>query len=195
MTVSQLFALSLGAILVENFVLVRFLGICPFLGVSKKTDTALGMGFSVIFVMGTASAATYLVNEHILKRFDIEYMHTVAFILVIAALVQLVEMFLKKSAPSLHKALGIYLPLMSTNCAVLGVAILNTQNEFDLIGSVVYGVSAAIGFTLALLLFASVREKLEFSDVPAAFQGFPIALVTAALISMAFMGFSGLKVM
>ncbi|MCL2081331.1 MAG: electron transport complex subunit RsxA [Oscillospiraceae bacterium] len=194
MSFTQLFALAMGAILVENFVLVKFLGICPFLGVSKKMDTAVGMGFSVIFVMGVASACTYAVNEFLLKPFELEYMQTVAFILVIAALVQLVEMFLRKSVPALYKALGIYLPLITTNCAVLGVAILNTQNNFDLLGSVVYGVSAGIGFLLALVLFSSVRERLEFSDIPAAFQGFPIALVTAALISMAFMGFSGLKI-
>lgn len=194
MTIAQIFSLSLGAILVENFVLVKFLGICPFLGVSKKMDTAFGMGLSVTFVMGVASAFTYLVNEYLLVRFHLEFMQTVAYILVIAALVQIVEMFLQKAVPSLYQALGIYLPLITTNCAVLGVAILNTQNGYNLLGSVVYGVSAALGFTLAIVLFASVRERLEFADIPLAFEGFPIALVTAALISMAFMGFSGLQI-
>lgn len=194
MSFAQIFSLSLGAILVENFVLVKFLGICPFLGVSKKMDTAFGMGLSVTFVMGVASAFTYIVNEYLLVRFNLEFMQTVAYILVIAALVQIVEMFLQKAIPSLYQALGIYLPLITTNCAVLGVAILNTQNGFDLLGSVVYGVSAALGFTLAIVLFASVRERLEFADFPKAFEGFPIALVTAALLSMSFMGFSGLKI-
>ncbi|GHV33672.1 electron transport complex subunit A [Clostridia bacterium] len=194
MTIYQLLGLSLSAILIENFVLVKFLGICPFLGVSKKMETALGMGMSVIFVMTVASAATWAVNSLLLVPFNLGYMRTVAFILVIAALVQVVEMFLRKAAPALYQALGIYLPLITTNCAVLGVAILNTQQGLDFIGSVVYGFSAAIGFALALVLFASVRERLEYNDIPKAFEGFPIALVTAALISMAFMGFQGLQV-
>jgi len=194
MSFAQLLSLSLGAILIENFVLVKFLGICPFLGVSKRMDTAVGMGFSVIFVMGTASACTYAVNELLLKPLNLEYMRTVAFILIIASLVQIVEMFLKKTVPALYQALGIYLPLITTNCAILGVVILNTQNDFNLLGSVTYGVSAAIGFMLAVILFTSVRERLEFADVPTPFQGFPIALIAAALISMSFMGFSGLKI-
>jgi electron transport complex protein RnfA len=194
MNFTQLLSLSLGAILIENFVLVKFLGVCPFLGVSKKMDTAIGMSFSVIFVMGTASAFTYAVNEFILKRFSLEYMRTIAFILIIASLVQLVEMFLKKTVPALYHALGIYLPLITTNCAILGAVILNTQNDLNLLGSVTYGVSAAIGFMLAVILFTSVRERLEFADIPAPFQGFPIVLIAAALISMSFMGFSGLKI-
>ncbi len=193
MTFGQIFSLALGAILVENFVLVKFLGICPFIGVSKKMDTALGMGLSVTFVMGVASACTYLINL-VLVKLHLEFMQTVAFILVIAALVQLVEMFLQKMVPALHKALGIYLPLITTNCAVLGVAILNTQKELNFIGSVTYGVSAGIGFILAIVLFSSIRERLEFADIPAAFDGFPIALMTAALLSMAFMGFQGLQI-
>lgn len=195
MTLTQIFSLSLSAILVENFILVKFLGCCPFLGVSKKMDTALGMGIAVIFVMALASMLTYLANTYLLIPLELEYMQTVAFILIIAALVQFVEMFLQKSMPSLYEALGIYLPLITTNCAVLGVALLNTQNGYNFIGSVVYGTSAGIGFTLAILLFASVRERLEFSsDYPESFEGFPIALVSASLLAMAFMGFSGLSI-
>jgi electron transport complex protein RnfA len=194
MSISSLMSIALGAILVENYVLVQFLGICPFVGVSKKTDTAFGMGMAVIFVMTIASAVTWLVNKFFLIQLRLEYMQTVAFILVIAALVQFVEMFLKKSIPSLYQALGIYLPLITTNCAVLGVALLNIRADYSFIESVVNGASAAMGFTLALLLFASIRERLQFSDYPKSFEGFPIALITAALLAMAFMGFSGLKV-
>ena len=193
MSFTELFSLALGAILLENFVLVKFLGCCPFLGVSKKMDTAVGMGFAVIFVMGLASALCYPVNV-LLMKLDLEYMQTVAFILIIASLVQFVEMFLMKSMPSLYQALGIYLPLITTNCAVLGVALLNVQNNLNFIGSVVYGFSAAAGFTLAIVLFASVRERLEFSECPPSFEGFPIALVSASLLAMAFMGFQGLKI-
>ena len=194
MSFTELFSLALGAILLENFVLVKFLGCCPFLGVSKKTETALGMGLAVMFVMTVASAVTYLVNKYILLTFDLGYMQTVAFILIIASLVQFVEMFLMKSMPSLYQALGIYLPLITTNRAVLGVALLNVQNNLNFIGSVVYGFSAAAGFTLAIVLFASVRERLEFSECPPSFEGFPIALVSASLLAMAFMGFQGLKI-
>jgi electron transport complex protein RnfA len=190
---TRLISISLGAILVENFIFSKFLGICPFLGVSKKTDTAAGMGIAVIFVMGMASIFSYLVNL-VLIELNLAYMQTLAYILVIAALVQFVEMFLKKMVPSLYTALGIYLPLITTNCAVLGVVLLNTQNNFNFIESVVYGVTGGIGFLLALYLFASVRERLEFADYPKAFEGFPIALVTAGLISLAFMGFTGLKI-
>lgn len=194
MSFTELFSLALGAILLENFVLVKFLGCCPFLGVSKKTETALGMGLAVMFVMTVASAVTYLVNKYVLLTFDLEYMQTVAFILIIASLVQFVEMFLMKSMPSLYQALGIYLPLITTNCAVLGVALLNVQKSLNFIGSVVYGFSAAAGFTLAIVLFASVRERLEFSECPPSFEGFPIALISASLLAMAFMGFQGLKI-
>lgn len=194
MSLTEIFALAIGAILIENFVLVKFLGICPFLGVSKKTDTAVGMGIAVIFVMTVASAVTYAVNKFLLVNLHMEYMQTVAFILIIAALVQFVEMVLQKMMPALHKALGIYLPLITTNCAVLGVALLNVQNGYTFIGSVVYGASAGIGFALAIILFSTVRERLEFADYPKCFEGFPIALVTAALLSMAFMGFQGMKI-
>ena len=193
MDITRLLSISLGAILVNNFILVQFLGICPFMGVSKKMDTAVGMGFAVIFVMGLASALCYPVNV-LLMKLDLEYMQTVAFILVIAALVQFVEMFLKKAMPALYEALGVYLPLITTNCAVLGVVLLNVQNNYNFISSVVYGITGGLGFLLAIVLFASIRERLVFADYPKAFEGFPIALVTAGLMALAFMGFSGLKV-
>ncbi|MCD8004268.1 MAG: electron transport complex subunit RsxA [Oscillospiraceae bacterium] len=191
----SLLSLAIAAILSENFVLVKFLGICPFLGVSKKMDTALGMGMAVTFVMGLASLCTWAVNTFLLIPLGLDgFLQTVAFILVIAALVQVVEMFLKKAMPSLYTALGIYLPLITTNCAVLGVALLNTQNSYGALMSTAYGIFGGLGFTLAIVLFASVRERLEFSDYPKAFEGFPIALVTAGLLAMAFMGFSGLSI-
>ncbi len=191
---TNIISISLGAILVNNFILVKFLGICPFLGVSKKMDTAIGMGLAVIFVMGLASAFCWVVNEFLLVPLNLAYMQTLAYILVIAALVQFVEMFLKKAVPSLYQALGIYLPLITTNCAVLGVALLNTSLGYNFIESVVYGVTGGAGFTLAIVLFASVRERLEFADYPKAYEGFPVALITAGLIALAFMGFSGLKI-
>ncbi|MDO4750034.1 MAG: electron transport complex subunit RsxA [Eubacteriales bacterium] len=190
---TNLISISLGAILVENFIFSKFLGICPFMGVSKKTDTAAGMGFAVIFVMALASIISYLINL-ILIPLGLEYMQTLSYILVIAALVQFVEMFLRKMIPSLYEALGIYLPLITTNCAVLGVVLLNTQNNYNFIESVVYGTTAGIGFLVAIFLFASVRERTEFSDYPKCFEGFPIALISAGLIAMAFMGFTGLKI-
>ena len=193
MSVTRLLAISLGAILTNNFIFAQFLGICPFLGVSKKSDTAVGMGLAVTFVMGLASAFTYGVNI-ILVKLGLEYMQTVAFILVIASLVQFIEMFLKKSIPTLYTALGIYLPLITTNCAVLGVALLNVQNGYNFIESVVYGITGGLGFLLAIFLFAAVREHLEFAETPKAFDGFPIALITAGLMALAFMGFSGLQV-
>ena len=199
MSVTTLLAISLGAILTNNFIFSQFLGICPFLGVSKKIDTAVGMGAAVTFVMGLASAFCYLVNL-VLAALDLEFMQTVAYILVIAGLVQFVEMFLKKNIPTLYTALGVYLPLITTNCAVLGVALLNTQNmntqnNYNFIASVVYGITGGLGFLLAIFLFAAVREQLEVSsENPKAFDGFPIALVTAGLMALAFMGFSGLKV-
>ena len=189
----QLLAITLGAILANNFIFSQFLGICPFLGVSKKVDTAVGMGIAVTFVMGLASAITWLVNL-LLVKLGLAYMQTVAFILVIAALVQFIEMFLQKAMPSLYTALGVYLPLITTNCAVLGVALLNIQNNYNFIESVVYGITGGLGFLLAIVLFASIRERLVFADYPKAFEGFPIALVTAGLMALAFMGFSGLKV-
>ena len=190
----SLFTIALNAILAENFILVKFLGICPFMGVSKRSSTALGMGIAVIFVMGIASAATWAVNAFVLVPLNLAYMQTLVFILVIAALVQLVEMFLQKSLPSLYQALGIYLPLITTNCAVLGVALLNIQNGYSFIESLVYGVTGGIGFTVAILLFSSVRERLEDCDCPKAFRGFPIALIAAGLLALSFMGFYGFRV-
>ncbi len=193
MSFHSVLTLALGAILVENFVLVKFLGICPFMGVSKRMDTAVGMGFAVIFVMTVASACTFAIDK-LLVWLELTSLRTVAFILVIAALVQLVEMFLAKVVPALHEALGIYLPLITTNCAVLGVALLNSSQGYNFIESVIYAFCAGVGFLLAIALFASVRERLDFADYPKAFEGFPIALVTAALLSIAFMGFGGLKI-
>ena len=190
----ELLAISLGAILANNFIFSQFLGICPFLGVSKKVDTAVGMGIAVTFVMGLASAVCFFVNNLILVPLGLEYMQTVAFILVIASLVQFIEMFLQKAMPALYTALGVYLPLITTNCAVLGVVLLNVQNNYNFIESVVYGITGGLGFLLAIVLFASIRERLVFADYPKSFEGFPIALVTAGLMALAFMGFSGLKV-
>ncbi len=190
---TTLFDIALGAILINNFILAQFLGICPFMGVSKKMDTAVGMGFAVIFVMGLAAALCYPVNR-LLEKLELGYMQTVAFILVIAALVQFVEMFLKKAVPTLYQALGVYLPLITTNCAVLGVVLLNVQNGYGFMEAVVYGITGGTGFLLAIVLFASIRERLEFADPPKAFQGFPIALVTAGLMALCFMGFQGLKI-
>ena len=203
MDLTSLFSIALGAILINNFIFAQFLGCCPFLGVSKKVDTAIGMGLAVTFVMGLASAVCWVVNEFLLvnpaifgeEGPNLAFMQTIAFILVIAALVQFVEMFLKKSVPSLYQALGIYLPLITTNCAVLGVVLLNVQNSYDFIESVVYGVTGGLGFLLAIFLFASVRERLAATmECPKAFEGFPIALVTAGLLALSFMGFSGLSV-
>lgn len=188
----QIFVILVSAILVDNFVLSKFLGCCPFLGVSKKMDSALGMSGAVIFVMGLASAATWPIQHYLLEQMNLEYMNTLVFILVIAALVQLVEIILKRYISSLHKALGIYLPLITTNCAVLGVTMLNVDNKYGFWESVVNGVGAGVGFMLALVLFAGVRRKLESCDVPKAFQGLPITLVAASLVSLSFMGFAGL---
>ena len=193
MSVTTLLAISLGAILTNNFIFSQFLGICPFLGVSKKIDTALGMGMAVTFVMAIASAACYAVNV-LLVKLGLDYMQTVAFILVIAAIVQVVEMFLKKSVPALYKALGVYLPLITTNCAVLGVVLVNVQKGYNFLLSVVNGAAGGLGFTVAIVLFASVRERVNRADCPACFKGFPIALISAGLLALAFMGFSGLKV-
>ena len=184
----------LSAILINNFIFSQFLGCCPFLGCSSKLDTAAGMGLAVIFVMGLASAICWIVNEYILVPLGLDFLQTIAYILVIAGLVQFVEMVLKKSVPSLYSALGIYLPLITTNCAVLGVVLLNTQYSFNFLQSVVYGVTGGMGFMLAICLMASVREKVAFAEYPESFEGFPIALVTAGLIALAFMGFSGMKI-
>ena len=192
---TTLFSVSLGAILVNNFIFAQFLGICPFMGVSKKVDTALGMGVAVIFVMGVASAVCWPINNYILIPNKLVFMQTVTYILVIASLVQFVEMFLQKAVPTLYQALGVYLPLITTNCAVLGVVLQNTQNSYDFITSVVYDITGGIGFLIAIVLFASVRERLDVTmECPKAFEGFPIALITAGLLALAFMGFSGLKV-
>lgn len=184
--------LVVGAVFVNNFVLSRFLGICPFLGVSKRVPTALGMSGAVIFVITAAAAVTWGVQHLILEPLGLGYLQTIAFILVIAAFVQLLDIIMKKLTPGLHNALGIFLPLITTNCAVLGVAVLNAQLKYSFAKSVVFGFSAATGFGLALLLFAGLREKIDRSDPPAAFRGVAIALVTAGLLSLAFMGFSGL---
>lgn len=189
---SKFVFILISSILVNNYITAQFLGICPFLGVSKKVDTALGMGVAVIFVMTIASAFAYFVQVFILEKLHLEYLQTLSFILLIAALVQFVEMVIKKVSPSLYQALGVYLPLITTNCAVLGVAILNVDNGYNLFQSIVNGAGSAMGFTLAIVLFAGIRERLEMSDIPKAFQGFPIALVSAGLMSVAFLGFSGL---
>jgi electron transport complex protein RnfA len=194
MTWQGLITLSLGAILIENFILVQFLGICPFLGVSKKMDTAIGMSMAVVFVMTAASAAVWAVSAYILTPLGVEYMSTIAFVLVIAALVQLVEMFLQKAVPALYKSLGIYLPLISTNCAVLGVALINFGNATGFIESVLFAFLSGVGFSLALLLFSSIRARLEFSEHPEAFEGFPIALITAGLLALTFTGFAGIRI-
>ena len=183
----------IAALLSENFILVKFYGICPFMGVSKKIDTALGMGMAVTFVMALASAACWLINLLLLKL-NLAYMQTVAFILVIATLVQIVEMFLKKFVPALYKALGVFLPLITTNCAVLGVVLVNVQEGYNLLLSTVNGAAGGLGFTLAIVLFASVRERVNKADCPECFKGFPIALIAAGLMALAFMGFSGLSI-
>lgn len=188
----DLLAIILLAVLVDNFVLIRFFGICPFLGVSRKVDTSLGMGMAVTFVMTMASLVTWLIYHFLLVPFELEYLRTVAFILVIASLVQLVEMVVQKVSPALNRALGIFLPLITTNCAVLALAILNIQNDFNLLQSIVYAFGAAIGFTLALVLIAGMRERLELVTVPKPFRGSGIALITAGILSIAFMGFRGM---
>ena len=193
-SMSTIFSIVITSILIENIVLVKFLGICSFIGVSKRTDTALGMGMAVTFVMAIASAVTWCVQTYLLVPFHLEYLQTISFILVIAALVQLVEMAIQKLSPSLYTSLGIYLPLITTNCAVLGIAILNIDKNYNFIEALVSGVAAASSFTLAIFLFAGVRERLENSEIPEWMKGFPIALVTAGIIAMAFLGFQGLKI-
>ena len=190
----EILALLITALFTQNFVMVKFYGICPFLGVSKKTDTALGMGMAVTFVMAVASAITYLANTYLLVPFGLEYLQTILFILIIAGLVQFVEMFVQKSMPALYNALGIYLPLITTNCAVLGVALVNVQEGYNFLFSVLYGTFAALGFTLSIVLFAGVREMINEKDIPLPFKGFPIALITAGLMAIAFMGFSGFSI-
>ena len=192
--IQALLGILLSAILTENFILVKFYGICPFMGVSKKMDTALGMGMAVTFVMALASAAAWAVNTFLLVPFDLQYMQTVAFILVIDSLVQVVEMFLKRFVPALYKALGVFLPLITTNCAVLGVVLVNVQKGYDFLLSVVNGACGGLGFTLAIVLFSSIRERVDKTDCPDVFKGVPITLISAGLLALAFMGFSGLKI-
>ena len=188
----ELLLLAIGSALVNNVVLSQFLGLCPFLGVSKKVETSAGMGAAVIFVITIASAVTSLVYTGILVNLHLEYLQTIVFILVIAALVQFVEMFLKKSMPSLYEALGVYLPLITTNCAVLGVALTNVTKSYNFVQSVVNGIGISVGFTIAIVMLAGVREKIEHNDVPYSFQGSPIVLITSGLMAIAFFGFSGL---
>ena len=194
MSVTEYISIAIGAILINNFIFSQFLGCCPFLGCSSKVETASGMGLAVVFVMGLASAICYVVNAFILVPLGLAFLKTLAFILVIAALVQFVEMFLKKAVPSLYSALGIYLPLITTNCAVLGVVLLNVQNGYDFLGSVIYGITGGVGFLLAIVLFASVRERIRYAEYPECFEGFPICLISAGLVALAFMGFSGMKI-
>jgi len=181
-----------STILVNNFVLVKFLGLCPFMGVSKKVETAIGMGFATTFVLTLASVSSYLINTYILVPFDMEYLRTIAFIVTIAAVVGFTELVVNKTSPVLHQSLGVFLPLITTNCAVLGVALLNVNQDHGFLASAVYGFGAAIGFSFILVLFSAIRERIDTADVPAAFKGAPIALITAGLMSMAFMGFIGL---
>ena len=188
----ELLLIAIGSAMVNNVVLSQFLGLCPFLGVSKKVETSAGMGAAVIFVITIASAVTSLVYTGILVNLHLEYLQTIVFILVIAALVQFVEMFLKKSMPSLYEALGVYLPLITTNCAVLGVALTNVQKSYSFIQSVVNGIGISVGFTIAIIMLAGIREKIEHNDVPYSFQGSPIVLITSGLMAIAFFGFSGL---
>jgi len=189
---ASIFVIMVSAILVNNFVLSRFLGICPFLGVSKQVETAFGMGMAVTFVITLSGTLTYFVHYYILVKYNMEYLQTATFILVIAALVQFVEIVLQKMSPTLYQALGVFLPLITTNCAVLGLALLNIQYKFGLVQTIFHSFFAAIGFSLSIVLFAGIREKLETSDVPKPFKGFPIALITASLMSIAFLGFTGL---
>ena len=191
-TVKDLLIILIGSSLVSNVVLSQFLGLCPFLGVSKKVDTALGMGGAVIFVITLASAVAAVIYRVILVPFDITYLQTIVFILVIAALVQFVEMFLKKFIPALYQSLGVYLPLITTNCAVLGVALTNVQKDYGILTGIVNGFATAVGFTISIVILAGIREKLKYNDIPESFQGMPIVLVTAGLMAIAFCGFSGL---
>lgn len=188
----DLILILIGAALVNNVVLSQFLGLCPFLGVSKKVETAAGMGAAVIFVITIASFCTSVINQYVLVRFDVEYLQTIVFILVIAALVQFVEMVLKKQMPGLYSSLGVYLPLITTNCAVLGVAIINVQKEYDILKGVINGFGTSVGFTIAIVILAGIRERVEHNDVPEAFKGSPIVLITSGLMAIAFCGFAGL---
>lgn len=194
MSIGGLFSIIIGSIFINNIIFAKFLGCCPFMGVSKKIDSSLGMGMAVTFVITIASAVTWIVYTFVLRPLGLEYLQTISFILIIASLVQFVEMAIQKTSPSLYKALGVFLPLITTNCAVLGVAIINIQSEYNFIETLVNGFGVAIGFTLALLLLAGIREKLEYAEIPKSFKGIPIAFVTAGLLAMAFMGFSGMQI-
>ena len=193
MIATEILGILIAALLSQNFILVKFYGICPFMGVSKKIDTALGMGMAVTFVMALASAACFWVYK-LLVLLNLTYMQTVAFILVIASIVQFVEMFLKKAVPALYKALGVFLPLITTNCAVLGVVLVNVQNNYGFLHSVINGAAGGLGFTLAIVLFASLRERVDKAECPECFKGYPLALIAAGFLALAFMGFSGLKI-
>ena len=188
----ELILIIIGSAIVNNVVLSQFLGLCPFLGVSKKTETAAGMGVAVIFVITIAAFVTSIINQFVLVRLDLTYLQTIVFILVIAALVQFVEMFLKKSVPSLYESLGVFLPLITTNCAVLGVALNAVQYNYSILESTIYGLGIAVGFTIAIIILAGIREKIEYNDIPESWQGMPIVMVTAGLMSIAFFGFSGI---
>lgn len=191
--ITQVFTLAVFAIFVNNFVLMKFLGLCPYIGVSKKIDSAVGMGMAVIFVMTMASTFTWLIQQYLLIPYKLEYLQTIAFILTIASLVQLVEMVIQKTAPSLYKSLGVFLPLITTNCAVLGVSILNIQENYNFLGAILNGLFSGLGFTLVLVLMAGLRERLEKAEVPEAMKGMPIAFVVAGCMALAFLGFSGLS--
>ncbi|MDD6036901.1 MAG: electron transport complex subunit RsxA [Lachnospiraceae bacterium] len=190
----ELLLIAVGSALIHNVVLIRFLGLCPFLGVSKKIKTAAGMGAAVILVITIASAVTSLIYDNVLLRFDLDYLKTVVFLLVIAALVQLVEMILKKTSPALYSALGVYLPLITTNCAVLGITLTNVQYGYDLLTGVVNGFATAVGFAISIIILAGIRERMEHSDIPKSFRGMPIVLIAAGLMAIAFSGFAGLQI-
>ncbi len=194
MSLGSIFGIIISSIFINNIIFAKFLGCCPFMGVSKKIDASLGMGMAVTFVITIASGVTWLVYRFVLEPMGLAYLQTIAFILIIASLVQFVEMAIQKTSPSLYKALGVFLPLITTNCAVLGVAIINIQADYNFIETLVNGFSVAVGFSLALILLAGVRERIEYSAIPKAFQGIPIAFLTASLLAMAFMGFSGMKI-
>lgn len=194
MEFGKIFSLIITAIFIQNIIFGKFLGICPFMGVSKKVDSSIGMGMAVTFVMSLASGVTWIIYNYILVPLHLEYLQTIAFILIIASLVQFVEMAIQKTSPNLYKALGVFLPLITTNCAVLGIAILNIQEKYNFIESVINGMAVALGFTLALVLLAGIRERIEYSAIPAPFKGVPIAFISAGLLAMAFMGFSGMRI-
>jgi len=189
---NEYFLILISTVLVNNFVLVKFLGLCPFMGVSKKVDSAIGMGFATTFVMTLSAVLSYLINTYLLVPFNLEFLQTIGFILTIAAVVGFTEMAIHKTSPVLYQVLGIYIPLITTNCAVLGLALLNVSEQHNFLESALYGFGAAVGFTLVLVLFSAIRERLEYADIPKPFQGAPIALITAGLMSIAFMGFGGL---